>query len=210
MVASAVTSRSLAEAQAAFLAAMPRIVRHARCYYRHTRCPHKKADCIAEVVSLCWKWWLRLMAERGKDPSKFVSVLATFAARAVRSGRRLCGQLNAKDAMSEVAQQRHGFSVGKLPDFSTLNVNPLAEALTDNTQSAVPDQVQFRCDFPEWLGTHTERNRKIVVEMAQGERTKALARRFKLNPPRVSQLRRELADSWDLFTSDEPFAAVAS
>jgi len=209
MSASAVPSSSLNDVQFAFLSATPRITRHARCYFRHLRCGHKKADCVSEVVSLCWKWWLRLI-ERGKDPSKFVSVLATFAARAVRSGRRLCGQEKAKDALSSAAQQRHGFSVGKLPDFSTLDVNPLAEALTDNTQSAVPDQVQFRCDFPEWLGTHTQRNRNIVVEMAKGERTKALARRFKISPARISQLRRELHDDWERFTDDLPNDTVAS
>jgi len=190
---------SLSDVQAAFLTSLPRIVRHARCYFRHVRCPHRKADCVSEVVSISWRWWLSLV-ERGKDPSCFVSVLATFAARAVRSGRRLCGQEWAKDAFSEQCQRRRGFAVGKLPDFSTLNVNPLAEALTDNTQSAVPDQVQFRLDFPAWLATHHQRNRSIVLEMAQGEKTGQLSRRFGLSPARVSQLRRELHDDWLRFT----------
>jgi hypothetical protein len=207
MIASA-DSRSLDQVQADFLAAMPRIVRHARCYFRHVRCRHRKADCISEVVSLCWKWWLRLV-ERGKDPSKFVSVLATFAARAVRSGRRLCGQLKAKDAMSEVAQQRHGFTVGKLPDYSTLNTNPLAEALADNTISPVPDQVVFRCDFPSWRRSHSRRNRRIIDDMLMGERTLDLARKHRLSPARVSQLRRELHDDWELFTDEEPITSVA-
>jgi len=201
MVASALVSpvSSIANVQAAFLTALPRIVRHARCYFRHIRCPHRKADCISEVVSICWKWW-RSLVERGKDPSRFVSVLATFAARAVRSGRRLCGQEWAKDVFNEQCQRRHGFAVGKLPDFSTLNVNPLAEALTDNTQSAVLDQVQFRFDFPAWLATHHERNRSIVLEMAQGEKTGPLSRRFGISPARVSQLRRELHADWLRFT----------
>lgn len=94
---------SLDQVQSDFRAAMPRIVRHARCYFRHIRCRHKKADCISEVVALCWKWWLRLV-QRGKDPTTLVSTLATFAARAVRSGRRVCGQERAKDALSPVAQ----------------------------------------------------------------------------------------------------------
>jgi len=202
MVASALATptSSLDQVQSAFLSALPRIVRHARCYFRHVRCPHRKADCVSEVVSICWKWW-RSLVERGKDPSRFVSVLATFAARAVRSGRRLCGQEWAKDAFSEPCQRRYGFAVGKLPDFSTLNVNPLAEALTDNTQTAIPDQVQFRLDFPSWLATHHQRNRDLAVEMAQGERTGALARRFGLSPARVSQLRRELHADWLRFTA---------
>lgn len=207
---SSVHSPSLDQVQASFLTALPRIVLHGRCYFRHVRCRHKKADCISEVVSLSWKWWLRLMFERGKDPSKFVSVLATFAARAVRTGRRICGAECKKDVLSGAAQQRHGFTVSSLPQIATLNTNPLSEALTDNTRSPVPDQVQFRCDFPDWLATTNRRDRAMAVEMAKGERTKILASRFKLSPARVSQVRRELAESWNLFTSDEPVTAVAS
>ena len=84
------------------------------------------------MLGLCWKWWLRLI-DRGKNPAKFVSVLASFAARAVRSGRRVCGQERAKDALSTVAQQRHSFTVSSLPQISTLNPNPLSDALIDNT-----------------------------------------------------------------------------
>jgi hypothetical protein len=74
--------------------------------------------------------------------------LATLAAKAVRSGRRVYGQNRSKDAMNENTQQRHSFTVNRLPDFSTLSVNPYTEALIDNTGSTVPDQVAFRMDWP--------------------------------------------------------------
>src|SRR5215470_16282406 len=130
---------------ARFATIVPRIKLHARVFFRYIRCLHTREDCIAETIDLAWQWFKRL-AEKGKDARKFPSVLATYAARAVKSGRRLCGQLKAKDVMSERAQQRHGFYVGKLPDFSTESTNPLAEALSDNTVSPVPDQVHFRID----------------------------------------------------------------
>ena len=41
--------------------------------------------------------------------------LAQFAARAVRCGRRLCGQEKANDVFSSVAQRRRGFTVEVLP-----------------------------------------------------------------------------------------------
>src|SRR5579862_5161281 len=126
MVASAVPS--INRIQSDFLTALPRINKHARLYFRHVPCRHRKADLVSEVVAICWKWWLRLV-EVGKNPRAFVSVLATFAAKAVRSGRRVCGQLKPNDVLSERAQQRHNFSVSKLPDFSTESSNPLAEAL---------------------------------------------------------------------------------
>ena len=46
---------------------------------------------MAETIALSWKWFVRL-AERGKDVGQFVTVLAAFAARAVKSGRRPVGQ----------------------------------------------------------------------------------------------------------------------
>jgi len=190
---------TLPQLQARFLSILPKIKTHAQIYFCHVKCCFKKTDFVAEVVALSWKWFLRLH-EQGKDATEFPSVLASYAAKAVRSGRRVCGQLKSKDVLSESAQQRHSFTVSKLPDYSTLHTNPLVEALTDNTQSPVPDQVQFRLDFPDWLTTHCQRNRSIAVEMAQGERTQALAGRFKLSPARISQLRSQFHESWCQFT----------
>lgn len=193
---------------ARFVSILPRIQHHGFIYFRHVRCRQKRADCIAEMVALAWKWFIRL-AQKGRDACRFPSVLATFAARAVRSGRRLAGQINAKDIMNEQNQQRRGYVVGKLPDHSTLNTNPLNEALIDNTVSPVPDQVQFRLDFPAWLKRHSRRDRKIAVEMAKGEQTKRLAHRFNLSPGRVSQLRRQFQHDWQRFTDDQA-ATIAS
>src|SRR5262245_12830323 len=92
--------------QRQFLQIRPRIELHAHLYFRNVKCGQAKDDCIAETLAIAWKWFIRLV-EKGKDPMQFPSVLASYAARAVRSGRRLCGQLRAKDVLSEVAQKRH-------------------------------------------------------------------------------------------------------
>ena len=47
----------------------------------------RREEVIQEMVALCWKWFVRL-AERGRDATRFPSALATYAAKAVRSGRR--------------------------------------------------------------------------------------------------------------------------
>jgi hypothetical protein len=186
------------ELQVRFLGILPRIEQHAKISFRHVACREKRADLVAETVGLAWRWFQRL-AERGKDARQFPSTLASFAAKAVRSGRRVCGQLKPRDVLSERAQQRHGFVVGKIPDFSTESSNPLAEALADNTRSPVPDQVVFRIDFPGWLTTRTHRDRRLIERMAMRERTKDLARQFGLSEARVSQLRLEFHDDWNRF-----------
>src|SRR5262249_51669902 len=113
-----------------------------------------------------------------KDAGQFASALATYAARAVSSGRRLCGQEKASDALSPLAQQRRGFSVGALPDISTMSGNPLEEALRDNTQTEVPDQVHFRLEFPRWRRTRTHRDRRLIDDLMKGERTLSAAHKF--------------------------------
>lgn len=203
MVATAIAPRfNVAELQARFLTIMRRIETHARIYFRGVKCPDKKADRIAECVALAWKWFVR-MAEQGKDATHFPSVLASFAARAVKSGRRVAGMAKAKDAMNENTQQRRGFVVGKLPDVSTLSENPLAEALTDNTQTPPPDGAAFRIDFPAWRRSLTRRNRRLIDDMMLNEKTMILARKHHLSPARVSQLRREFHEDWEAFTGNE-------
>jgi hypothetical protein len=187
---------------AAFLTILPRIETHASVVFRHLRCPHRLADCVQETVSLAWKWFVRL-AIKGKDAREFPSALATYAAKAVKSGRRVCGQEKGKDVLSPLAQQRRGFAVASLPRRSTLSGNPLSEALTDNTRSPVPEQVHFRLDFPEWLVQLGDRNRRIAEDMALGHRTQDLAEMHKVTQARISQLRREFHDGWLRFTSQQ-------
>ncbi len=189
---------SLEQLHAAFLSILPRIELHGRVYFRHVRCRFRRDDCVAEMVALCWLWFLRL-AERGRDATGFSSALATFAARAVRAGRRVAGQERARDVMNPLAQARRGFIVEKLPDVATLSDNPLADALADNTVTPPDQQCAFRIDFPFWLSTLGDRNRRVAEDMMLGERTLDLADRHGISPARISQLRREFHRDWLIF-----------
>ena len=55
-----------------FLAILPAVERHGRVYFRHLKCAHRKEEALAEVRAIAWKWFVRL-AQRGKDPTSFVS-----------------------------------------------------------------------------------------------------------------------------------------
>jgi DNA-binding NarL/FixJ family response regulator len=76
------------------------------------------------------------------------------------------------------------------------------ERLRDNTQTPVPDQAAFRIDWPAWLNSRTDRDRRILNAMATGERTQNLARKFKISPARISQLRRECHADWLRFCGE--------
>lgn len=182
-----------------FTAALPRIVRHAQVVFRHVKCWHTKQDKVQEVRSLCWKW-VRALNKVGKAWWEFVSQLASYACRAVKSGRKVTGMISAKDVLNEMTQARKGFYVGKLVEQETLSDNPITDALIDNTQTPVDEQVAFRLDFPAWRGTYDERRQRIMDALALSHRTKDVAAKFKMSEGRVSQLRREFMDDWQRFT----------
>jgi DNA-directed RNA polymerase specialized sigma24 family protein len=201
--------------QARFVAILPRIELHARIFFRDVRCPHKREDYVQETRALAWKFFTRAI-EQGKNPLTFVSRIATFAARHVRSGRRLCGQERSRDTMSPLAQRRRGFTVKTLPVTTTqpheqCYANPhgqrlmdaLEERLRDNSLTAVPEQVCFRLDFPAWLNTLSDRDRRVVEDLMQDERTRHVANKYGITPGRVSQLRRELMQRWRRFCGEE-------
>lgn len=194
--------------QVQFLALLPKIERHAQIYFRDIRCPDKKADKIADAVALAWKWYCRLV-ERGKDIRQFPMAFVFLVARAVKSGRRVCGQEKARDAMNEHTQRKHGFRVEPLPSsncrsyehlYSAIHgqreTDTFEERLQDNARTPVPDQAAFRIDFPIWLQTLTPRERQLIQAMAMSHRTKDLSKRFHLSQGRISQLRREFLESW--------------
>jgi hypothetical protein len=187
--------------QARFLALLPRIELHGRIYFRQLRCRNRRDEALQEMRALAWRSFVRLI-RRGKDPVDFPTVLASFAARAVRNGRRLCGQEKPRDVLSTQAQRRHGFTVDRLPDHSTLSANPYAEALHDNTRTPPPEQVAFRCDFPAWRRTRSQRDRKVIDDLMVGSRTLDIARKYGLTPARISQMRREFQADWSAFCGE--------
>jgi hypothetical protein len=189
-----------------FLTLLPRIELHGRVFFRFLPSEEAREEAIAEMVALAWKWYLRLIELR-KDPQLFPSAIATYAARSVWSGRRLCGQEKSKDVLSSTAQKRHAFKVSSLPAISTLSGNVLSEALRDNTRTPVPDQVSFRLDFPAWLATRTERDRRVILDLMHGERPLDVANKYGLSPGRVSQLRQEFCSDWQRFTEPGPGVA---
>jgi hypothetical protein len=195
----------------AFLALLPTIERHGQICFRHIRCPDRKADKIAEMAALAWKWFLRLH-ERGKDVNCFKMTFVFLVGKAVRSGRRLTGMEKSKDVFSERAQRRRNFKVESLgastrTSYETRYANPrgqdlqdiFEERLADNTVTPPCDAAAFRVDFPVWISSLSERDRGLIGLLMRDERTQDVARKFAVSPARISQKRREFHEDWLLF-----------
>jgi len=191
----------LEHAQAVFVEALSRILRIAHFRFRHLRCSDSREDAICETVALCWAWYISLV-RKGRKPDEFIGALARYGARAVSSGRRACGQERANDVLSRRCQQRRQLRVSSLPKVRIPQENVFEDALCDNTQTPVPEQVQFRCDFAPWEQRLPLARQRLVKGLALGHRTKDLAAEFGLSEGRISQLRKEFSVDYTAFCGD--------
>jgi len=193
---------------AGFLAMMPTIVRHLRVAFRHLRAEAKE-EAVAEGVANACVAYERLARQR-RTHLAFPTVLARFAAAQVADGRRVGSGQNTRDVLSSRAQKKKGFQVERLDLFDE-EEGCWIEAVIEDPHTPVFDQVCFRLDFPAWLARLSRRNRRIAEALSIGNSTGAVARRFRISPGRISQLRRQFYKSWQEFCGEaRPGPALAA
>jgi len=189
-----------------FLRMLPKIVSYARTAFHH-RDPESREDLIQEVVANACVAFKGLW-DRGKQALAYPTVLANYGIRQVRDHRKVGGKLNIKDVLSKYAQQRKGFVVERLDKYDDEEQCWLEILVPDNTCTPA-ELAASRIDFPAWLKTLKPRDRKVAKFLSLGHGTGAAARKFDVSQGRVSQLRRELAESWRAFVGDEPAPEAA-
>ena len=181
-----------------FLNLLPAIQRHASIAFRDLNADACE-EAVTEVIANAMVAYRRLV-ELGKADIAFASPLARFAVAQVRSGREVGGQLNCKDALSRYAAIKNGVTVERLDRYDQ-EEQAWQEIVVEDRHAGPADIAATRIDFGDWLQTLNGRQRKVAGLLATGESTKKTARTFRLTAGRVSQLRRELKDSWDLFVA---------
>ncbi|MBP88081.1 MAG: hypothetical protein CMJ64_15385 [Planctomycetaceae bacterium] len=200
MIAVARKSEELKTAtwQEGFLEMMPMIEQQARVAFRDLDAEARE-DAIAEVTANAMVAYERLH-ERGELQRAFASALAKYAIRQFFDGRRTGTPQCSRDVYSARAKKTVGYEVLSLGAPGE-QVGEWMECLINNRQTPVPDQVAFRMDFPRWLDNQTPRDKRVAQRLSLGYSTGEVAKEFSISPARVSQLRRELADSWHEFIS---------
>ena len=184
-----------------FLAMVPTIIQRAQFALRDGP-GEPREDLVAEAVANCLVAYVRLV-RRGKESVAYPTVLAMYAIRQIRVGRRVGKKINTHDVYAQQAQSKGGYRLKQLGSPRD-HRGGWQEQLVDNRQTSILDQVAFRIDFPAWLNTLPSRDRKIVDDLAIGERTGDVARKYGVSAGRISQLRRELRMSWEEFIGDRP------
>ncbi len=182
-----------------FLAMLPQIHNQARVAFRGE--PAELCEeLMAEVIANCWVAFVRLM-ERGLDDVIYPIPLAQFAIKQVRCGRKVGSQLNVNDVSSEYAQKSKGFMLESLVRYNQRK-EEWKEVLVEDRHAGPAETAASRIDFSQWLRSLPRRTRRIAETLALGETTNRAAKRFRISPGRVSQIRRELVKDWQAFSGE--------
>jgi len=187
--------------QAAFLAMLPVIRRHVQIAFRYLPAEAKE-EAIQESLANTCVAFARLF-QQGRSQRAFPIALARFAVAQIRDGRTVGSSQNVREVLSRYAQRKKGFSVQRLDQYDR-EEQQWIEAVVADTRTPVFEQVWFRIDFPAWLARLSPRNRRIAKLLAAGYSTGEVATRFGISASRISQLRRQLHDSWMDFHGDLP------
>ena len=207
--------RSASSWQKGFLDLLPTIERYANFALRRLS-GEALEDAVAEVIANCMCAY-RKLHQKGRLHVAFAGALVRFAVAQFHDGRRVGSRQNSHDVYNPQARRAGGYGLHSL-DAAQRSGSAWAETLVENRRSPVPEQVCFRMDFPAWLDQQGQRNRTIAERLSLGHSTSDVASEFNVSRARISQLRRELAGSWEAFNADlqtdseeceEPCVAVA-
>lgn len=168
-----------------FLAVLPKIEEVGHHHFRFWG-QEKCAEAIQEVTAQAWKAYLSADLQ-GKEPDNFIYVLAKRCCQHVKQGRRAAGGFMCTDVSERVNQRRAGFKVAQEPEDG---LSPM-DTVVDNRHSSPADCAAFKTDMRTWLERLAPKKRAIVEDMMLGEDGLTLAKKHRVTPGRISQIRRE-------------------
>jgi hypothetical protein len=183
---------------ATFLKVLPAVRHYAGLAFRHldSEC---REESIQNVVCLVCAA-VASLAERNKLDVAHPSTLARYAIARTRDGRIFGCPMNCKDVSSELCQRQGRATMERLDNYDT-EEDCWREILVEDRRAGPARIAGIRLDFSAWRRTLPRRARNIVDFLGIGNRSIDAASKFGVSISRVSQLRRELWESWQRFIS---------
>jgi hypothetical protein len=182
-----------------FLKMLPAIRRHAQIAFRHLKVEARE-EAVQEVLANAMVAYVRLF-EQGKIDVAFPTTIARYGVSQYHDGRQVGNKMNASDIFSRYAHRRRDINVERLDQYCEKDGQWL-EAVVEDKRSSPADVAICRIDFANWLAELSPLHRSIATLLASGETTVLTAKRFDVSPGRISQIRRELLQSWREFQGE--------
>jgi hypothetical protein len=117
--------------------------------------------------------------------------------------------MSGRDVLSEYARKKHEFVVERLDQYSD-HAGTWREILIEDRSVTPAELACVRLDVTRWLQTLAPRDRRLAETLAMGESTGKAAKKFRISPGRISQMRRQLCMDWKAFQGEEPGCAAAA
>jgi hypothetical protein len=187
---------STTKLQAGFLRLLPNIQKQARFAFRHLRSDNRD-DAIEEVIANAYVAYVNLV-KHGRGDDIYASALARFAIRQYHAGRRVGNRLSGRDVLSEYARKKLEFVVERLDQYSD-HAGTWREILIEDRSVTPAELACSRLDVARWLQMLAPRDRRLAETLAMGESTGKAAKKFRISPGRISQIRRQLCSDWRAF-----------
>ncbi len=190
-----------------FVNMLPQILRVIRHGLRNQ--PRRdREELAAEALAAAFAMYVSLV-RRGKQDMAYPTPLGMYGARQAIDGRQIGSGTNVRDITSRCCRQRKGVVVEPLDRFDRQD-EEWRQIVVEDRSAGPAEIVATRVDFEDWLSELTPKQRKVAQTLARGESTKAAARKHRVSPGRISQMRRELMAAWEAFVGEDQDAAVAA
>jgi hypothetical protein len=188
-----VTSRAnAAHWQSAFLSILPAVERQIQRALVHIQ-PHERQEAAQTILANAALAFARLV-ELDRTQLAYPEPLVRYGLKQYRAGRLVGSRTNSNDVGSKSCQKKHGCCAEPLETWKA--------SLVEGRGMTPADIAALRIDFSDWFQSLSPRDQRLASELARGESTNAVAKMFRITAGRVSQLRRELYDSWQRFLGE--------
>ena len=180
---------------------LPELTPHAKLFAARFR-RRERDEAVAEILGQVLRYCLSA-ARRGKLHLLTPYTLVSFFGRGYAAGRRLCGTHSA-DVLTRAANPRHGLRVVSLNECRWVRTVdgpawlPLSEVLADRRAPDPFESCRQDLDYPGILRRQraSRKARRVFAWLAAshgGASGVDMARRLRVSPPRIVQLKQELA-----------------
>jgi len=187
---------------AKFLELMPLITRIAKGAFQNYSYD-RRADAIQSVLVSAFINIKQLAAD-GRLEDAYATPLARFGIYSYRVGRPAGIKSDALDVFGERCRYLGRSKIKHYGIATEVTDSFESTATATDARYPVHKTVQIRIDFFQtWYRNQSPKDQKIIYDLAMGETTTDLAKKYKVTLGAVSQWRRKFANSWYEFINPQ-------
>ena len=175
----------------------PSIIQITKIAFRGAN-PDKREDAVQSSRVHAFNF-LKGLAKQGRLDEANASTIAYYAIKSYKCGRIGGIPSSATDVLGERCRilrratvENFGLAEGAFTYF-------MSEATRIDGRVSIPRTVALRVDFVEWYQQQSSRDQEIIKDLAYGEGTSDIAKKYGVRPGAVSQWRRKYEKLWYAF-----------